>query len=434
MPEAREIIRRALEGVESRPDAFQHTLDRVRRRDQHRRFTSVVVATVVVAGAGAGLWATLGPLARKAPSVSPTSGESARLEDRRALEKAARLAWSELPEGWSRLPDPPVLDEQPVAVWTGAELFFWGEKGDQSGSDGALYYPATREWRQLPEAPIVGRSYAGAVWTGSEVIVWGGETPTGDYRGSLRYLNDGAAFDPLRHSWRVLPQSPLSAREPVIAVWTGSEMIVWGGGSSPLLPSRADGAAYSPLENRWRAIASAPLHLNLADAVWTGEEVIVYGAHLDYNNASDRENPQGMAYNPTTDSWRVIAPFPLSPQATSAIWTGTEMLAWDYIPSRAGFYDPTTDTWRRLDRVPVDSVECYPESALVDRRVLAWECGSAALLDPSSLSWERVSPPPGHVDGDPVSAGSVVLFPGFTFVSGPPPQEVVALWAYKPPA
>ena len=44
-------------------------------------------------------------------------------------------------------------------------------------------------WKPLPKAPIVGRIAAGTVWTGREMIVWGGVARTG----SIRDVGDGAA-------------------------------------------------------------------------------------------------------------------------------------------------------------------------------------------------------------------------------------------------
>lgn len=45
------------------------------------------------------------------------------------------------------------------------------------------------------------------------------------------------------------------------------------------------------------------------------------------------------AYDPVADAWRVIRPYPLSPQASSVARTGRETLAWDYLLDAAA-YDP----------------------------------------------------------------------------------------------
>src|SRR5687767_9175747 len=53
----------------------------------------------------------------------------------------------------------------------------------------------TFRWEALPPAPIPTRQDAGAVWTGSEVIVWGGrDMGTTSSRDGQR--GDGAAYNP----------------------------------------------------------------------------------------------------------------------------------------------------------------------------------------------------------------------------------------------
>src|SRR5438093_405990 len=62
-----------------------------------------------------------------------------------------------------------------------------------------------------------------AVWTGSEMIVWGGE-------GSGGFLNTGGRYNPGTDSWTATSTtSAPAARTPQTAVWPGREMIVWGG-------------------------------------------------------------------------------------------------------------------------------------------------------------------------------------------------------------
>src|SRR6266567_3206094 len=62
-----------------------------------------------------------------------------------------------------------------------------------------------------------------AVWTGSEMIVWGGFEPFSSF-------NTGGRYNPSTDSWTAtsLTNAP-TARYAHTAVWTGSEMIVWGG-------------------------------------------------------------------------------------------------------------------------------------------------------------------------------------------------------------
>lgn len=288
-------------------------------------------------------------------------------------------------------------------------------------ADGAAYEPAARTWRPLPRGPLAGRSSAAAVWTGKEVLIWGGRGGGDPNDG----LNDGAAFDPARGKWRMLSPSPLLPRVPVAAVWTGSEMVVWGDASRSGSESHREGAAYDPVADRWRQLPSAPLELNLAEGIWTGEELLVFGARLNGNNWAETKHAQGMAYDPEANTWRVIAEYPLSPQASSVLWTGKEVVAWDY-ELKAGAYDPASDTWRRLPDLPLRFYECYPQSARAGEVVVAWQCGQGAMLD-STGAWRRMPRVARVIFGRPVSAGGVVLFPGAAHEG-----HANALWAFKP--
>lgn len=378
-------------------------------QDVFRRVAAAVVAVSLSAAAIALAWNAFNPPDR---------------ESRQAIGPPLKpFSWEDLPEGWKMLPPPPQARTGAVAVWTGNELIYWGgNTGDGANqyADGYTFDPGTGEWRELASSPLEARSFAGGVWTGSEILIWGGSDET-------RNFNDGAAFDPRADTWRLIPPAPLSARRPLSVIWTGSEMIVWGSG-----PSRddalRDGAAYDPRTNRWRTIAPAPVDLNDASTVWTGEEMIVFGANLKGGNVSDTEFAVGVAYNPATDDWRVLPPSHLSPQASTASWTGVEMVAWDYLLD-ANAYNPKTDEWHPLPRVPLEDYECTPDSAYVMGVVFGWYCGKAVTLSVSGERWQDVSiealrPATAQL----VAAGSVVLL--LTDLNG----ETAGLWAYKPPA
>src|SRR5882724_11544231 len=129
-----------------------------------------------------------------------------------------------------------------------------------------------------------------AVWTGSEMIVWGG------FGGS--YLNTGGRYNPGTDSWTATSTtSAPTARELHTAAWTGSEMIVWGGFNDSYLNT---GGRYNPGTDSWTATSTtgAPAARDNHTAVWTGSEMIVWGGF----NGSSVFNTGGR-YNPDTDSW-----------------------------------------------------------------------------------------------------------------------------------
>src|SRR2546423_1466214 len=68
-----------------------------------------------------------------------------------------------------------------------------------------------------------GRYSHTAIWTGTEMIVWGGSSATG-------HVNTGGRYNPASDTWIATgtTDAPLG-REIHTAVWTGNEMIVWGG-------------------------------------------------------------------------------------------------------------------------------------------------------------------------------------------------------------
>ncbi len=361
---------------------------------------------------------------RPPPSGSPaTTGPAPS-----SIATSAQDPWQSLPAGWTRVADLPDHRTGAVTVWTGRQLVYWGgvTEAGTGPPDGFAYDPAAGTWQPLPESPLSAREGAWAFWTGTDVLVWGGRSSGG------LPLMDGAALDPSTGTWRTIPKPPLDPRFPTAVVWTGSELIVWGGGPDRTQTYR-DGAAFNLESNSWRKIAPGPLPLNLGTSVWTGSEMIVFGADLDTGNASATRSARGAAYDPASDSWRLIAPYPLSPQATAVAWTGGEMVAWDYA-LRAAAYDPGTDRWRSLAPVPLDFSECYPSTAYAAGTILAWYCGQVAELDVGTGTWTESTPPmaPGFRSGLPVAAGRAIAIAVEQAVGRGPGDAGQGLWIYKP--
>src|SRR5205807_5826969 len=82
-----------------------------------------------------------------------------------------------------------------------------------------------------------------AVWTGSEMIVSGGSSNTGP---NYSYFNTGGRYNTSTGTWTATSTANApSARIFHTAVWTGSEMIVWGG--NDVVVGRANtGGRYNP--------------------------------------------------------------------------------------------------------------------------------------------------------------------------------------------
>jgi hypothetical protein len=187
---------------------------------------------------------------------------------------------------------------------------------------------AKGRWSQLPPAPIDGRTGSSVVWTGTELLVWGGQSVAAP---NVTHA-DGAAYNPQTGRWRTLPAAPLSPRFEQVSAWDGAEMLVWGGyDGQPRATDRVanDGAAYDSTTNRWRPLPPAPLSARAgAIAVWTGSTMVVLGGYADGSGQVPRD---GAAYNPATDRWTPI-PAPTPPGQHSLMWAsavqaGSELLA-----------------------------------------------------------------------------------------------------------
>ena len=69
-------------------------------------------------------------------------------------------------------------------------------KGVARRFDPEQFAAAEGEWATMAPSPLVARFAPISLWTGDELIVWGGHDLAGD-----EYV-DGAAYDPITDTWR----------------------------------------------------------------------------------------------------------------------------------------------------------------------------------------------------------------------------------------
>jgi hypothetical protein len=283
--------------------------------------------------------------------------------------------------------------------------------------------PTVGNIRPIPPGPLGPRAAHSAVWTGSEMIVWGG-TPGNDNVP----VADGAAFDPETDSWRLIAAAPLVPRARHSAVWTGSEMIVWGGSAGPEGPSNgalADGAVYDPAADTWRAIADAPAARLSHSAVWTGSEMVVWGGWTE----ADAAAADGFAYDPRSDTWRALPALAVAARAGhSAVWTGDTMIIWGgsgFGPANdfadGAIYDPADDSGTSLG---LDNLgpRAGHSAVWTGERMIIWGGGRSrpvvglpfsdgAAYEPAGNSWWSISlvPAPGRFSHSAVWTGSEML-------------------------
>ncbi|MGZ5021912.1 MAG: Kelch repeat-containing protein, partial [Chthoniobacterales bacterium] len=195
--------------------------------------------------------------------------------------------------------DAPNARSSATAVWTGTEMIVWGGKGglalgEEAGTTGGRYNPSTNTWTatSTTNAPAARYGHT-AVWTGAEMIVWGGlSEATGQARRS-----DGGRYNPATNTWLPIAASTLSARNEHTAVWTGSVMIIWGGQDASGFTS--NGSRYDPVANSWTNTAAAGIPArSLHSAVWTGSRMLIFGGVTAAGRTRD-----GSRYNPTNNAW-----------------------------------------------------------------------------------------------------------------------------------
>jgi len=197
-------------------------------------------------------------------------------------------------------------------------------------STGGLYNPIDDTWRALPlEGAPAGSLGHTAVWTGREMLVWGGHDSV------AVYLSRGGRFDPAAGRWRPIAHrgAPLG-RWLHQSVWTGNEMIVWGGTNEGAIPPFQDGplitgGRYDLRSNSWRLTTTtgAPEPRWGFSTVWSGRSMIVWGgASADGSRLLDT----GGRYDPKADRWipTTTQDAPLARTGHSAVWTGSEMIVW----------------------------------------------------------------------------------------------------------
>lgn len=291
-----------------------------------------------------------------------------------SFDNGARYCLAE--DTWAMLPvkGAPSSRTGHAMVWTGMEVIVWGGFGGVWGNntnhnDGARYDPVRDTWKPVTtkNAPAARFDFP-AVWTGKEMLVWGGYTDNQSrYQGAHAdaYLNTGGRYDPATDTWKAITTEGAPSRRSFHSqLWTGKEMIVWGGGNANKVLS--DGGRYNPARDAWRPISTdgAPSPRYGQVSVWTGKEMIVWGGSAREPNAPSDYFENGARYNPATDTWKPISSVgaPKGRACVTAVWTGTEMVLWGgvndaqasgvddanrYVGTGAR-YNPATDTWTEI--------------------------------------------------------------------------------------
>src|SRR6478672_1139771 len=85
--------------------------------------------------------------------------------------------------------------------------------------------PVVSAQEQPNDPKVIGRIFHSMIWTGKEVLVWGGGSEG-------MFFGHGLRIDPAAKDRTVMAEKGApSGRWGHAAVWTGTEMLIWGGRS-----------------------------------------------------------------------------------------------------------------------------------------------------------------------------------------------------------
>ena len=285
-----------------------------------------------------------------------------------------------------------------TAVWTGSEMIVWGgspDGGPTALNTGGRYNPSTDSWTSTSttNAPAA-RILHTAVWTGSEMIVWGGVRVFEDA------FNTGGRYNPITNSWTATSTTNApEGRTYHTAVWTGSQMIVWGGAGSG--GDLNTGGRYDPGTDSWTATSTtnAPSARHLHTAVWAGGQMIVWGGYdtVTYFHTGGR-------YDPVANNWTAtsITNAPTSRSRPTAVWSGSEMIVWGGsdrggVFNTGGRYNPGADSWIATSTTNTPSARSLHTAAWSGSEMIVWGGFGGSYLDtggrynPSTDSWTATS-------------------------------------------
>jgi len=290
-----------------------------------------------------------------------------------------------------------------AAVWTGQEMVIWG--GSEGVNTGGRYHPGTDSWLPVTAtgAPE-GRWKPTAIWTGTRMIVWGGLVANGTGE-----LDSGGLYDPATDTWE--PTTPVNAplrRVDHTSVWTGNQMVVWGGTNWDNQHQYPTGGRYDPVANAWTptsATSNGPTPRSGHSAVWTGTMMIVWGGG----------DAAGGRYDPVTDSWiaTTLTGAPMARGRHTAVWTGDRMIVWGGVGlvesngqlQQTGLadgrsYDPIADSWELISETDAPSGRSEHKAVWTGHHMIVWggydwqmnaPLGTGGKYNPVSDQWELVS-------------------------------------------
>ena len=173
-------------------------------------------------------------------------------------------------------------------------MVIWGgsDAASTAFGDGARYNPVANTWTPISAAGAPSaRYYFPSVWSGAEMIVWAGAGPGAN-------VNNGTRYNPATDSWTAMstigapPVAPAGqlARFQHTGVWTGSELIIWGGGNGGAVYN--NGGCYNPASDTWTLLSTTgtPPARFFHSAAWAGNQMLLWGGRISFSSSTTAPN------------------------------------------------------------------------------------------------------------------------------------------------
>jgi hypothetical protein len=240
------------------------------------------------------------------------------------------------------------------------------------------------------------RQQHGAVWTGTNMLVWGGLNGTTP-------LNGGGIYHVASDSWSAMAtvNAPAARRGHAMA-WTGSRRGVWGGVSDSYLGT---GGMYAPDAQTWTATttAGAPSARTEHAHAWTTARLFVWGGRNDDGLLAD-----GGTFDPIGNLWEATptSGAPSARRGATATWCGDRVVVFGgqgqagelntgaMLPMAGGV---TQGSWTPLATTGAPVARQGHSAVWTGTRLLVWggkvggvPLNSGASYDPATDTWNAL--------------------------------------------
>lgn len=279
-------------------------------------------------------------------AISSTNAPSARSNHKAVVADDKMVIWG----GGNSLNTGGVYNSS-TDTWTSSSLVnapsgrFWNEMvsdddfvyviGGKTDTQGqgltscSKYDPDTDSWSSMASFPDK-RYLTSSVWTGTHIIVWGGGVT--DNLGDEIFVNSGYKYDPLQNTWTPISSiGAPSARRNHSSAWVDGKMIVWGGqigcliansGSYGVCGNASNGGAYDPNTDTWITINSADLSTYFPDPPsWTDYYHLVWSSGLSAWHGVNKLTSSGSIITSTYT-------MPSQRVNHTTIWTDQKLIIW----------------------------------------------------------------------------------------------------------